>query len=106
MGTLAETAIVNTVYRLPTKEIKLPFSVSEKEVAVWFISSVFCIYIHIVSINIYILPFQTENRNRKPKQFFFICLLLAYHATGNLSFVRLLMKKQREFIHLQRDETD
>ncbi len=43
---------------------------------------------------------QTENRKRKPIQFSLIRLRFAYCANGNLSFVRLLTKKQMEAIFL------
>jgi hypothetical protein len=40
------------------------------------------------------LPFQTENEERKPGRFSLICLLIAHCAKGSLSFVRLFTKKQ------------
>ncbi len=47
------------------------------------------------------LPFQTENW--KPRRFSLIRLPFAHCATKISSFVRLLTKKQTEFIRLQTD---
>ncbi len=60
------------------------------------------IYIYIliyIYIYIYIMPFQTENGS--PRRFSLIHLPFALRTNGSLSFVRSLMKKQTEIIHLQ-----
>jgi hypothetical protein len=49
------------------------------------------------------LPFLTENKKWKLRQFSLIGLLFAYHANGNLTFDRLFMKKETEAIRLQTD---
>jgi hypothetical protein len=48
------------------------------------------------------LPFQTENGKPNPRRFSLICLLFAHRAIS-LSFVHMMMKKQREVIHWQTD---
>jgi hypothetical protein len=60
------------------------------------------IYIHIyISRYIYcMLPFQTEKRKPKPRQFSLIRLPFAHCANGSLSFVSLFIKKQTEDICL------
>ncbi len=47
-------------------------------------------------IYIYIYLCCCFKRKRKPKQFYLIRLPFAHHTNGNLSFVRLLTKKQTE----------
>jgi hypothetical protein len=49
---------------------------------------------------------ETSNGKRKPPRFSLIRLLFAHHASGSLSFVCLLTKKQTEVIRLQTDYTD
>ncbi len=56
------------------------------------------IYIYIfisLFLYIYMLPFQTENRKRKPRRFSLILLPFAHRANGSLSFF-FLTKKQTE----------
>jgi hypothetical protein len=97
-----------TIHRLPTKETKP----RETEVAVFLIvpfsiytSIYICIYIYIETtahiyciygklnyIYTYMLPLQMEDGKRKPRRFSLIRLP---------SFVRWLMKKQTEVIHLK-----
>jgi hypothetical protein len=66
-----------------------------------------CIDIYIVPLYkytengnyIYMLPFQTENKKKKPRRLSLIRLLFARRANGSLSFVRLLMKKQTKILN-------
>ncbi len=82
-----------TVYDLPTKENKLPFSVS-------------CLQLTNGNCRFpYIYP-AVSNGQWKPRQFSFIHLPFAHRAHGSLSFFHLLMKKQIEVIHLQTDWTE
>jgi hypothetical protein len=49
------------------------------------------------------LLFQME---MEAQAIFLNMFTVAHHANVNLSFVRLLMKKQTEIIHLQTEKTD
>jgi hypothetical protein len=87
------------IYRLLTKENKFPFSIFRKQAEVCHFRSLlvpFSIYIYIDwnGISIHMLPFQTENGNRKPRRFSLILSPFAHHANESLLFVRFFMKKQ------------
>jgi hypothetical protein len=92
-----------TVYRLLTKENKLPFplSIFSKNMLKWkhiftyiYIYMYIYMYIYIYPyIYIYMLLFQTENGRRKPRLFSLIRLSFAHHADGSLSFSHLFTKK-------------
>jgi hypothetical protein len=57
-------------------------------------------YILYICIDVYLVPFQIENGRRKPRQFSFTCFPFAHRASGILSFVCLLTRKQKEVIRL------
>ncbi len=121
-----------TVDHLPTKENKLPFSVSvcskktkvchfrftfaaNKQKLSFSVSLVFpmcvwgvylCVCIDIysnINNNFYMLPFQAKDRKQKLRQFSLIRFPFAHWAKVSLSSVRLLIKKQIEVICLQTD---
>ncbi len=95
-----QTSITGTVYPLPTKENKLPFSVS----SVFHTYSIYLyVYIYIevryicilkwqhvcssIDIDIYICAAVTNGkRKRKPRRFSFIRLPFAYRANGSYPF--------------------
>jgi hypothetical protein len=97
-----------TVYCLPTKENKRPFSVSvcSKQTKVFFFrlqkTNGSCHFQLVplrnyqnVDVETWTRRQQTENGKRKPK-FFLTPIVFAHRANGNLSFVRLLTEKQTE----------
>ncbi len=43
------------------------------------------------------LPFQTENRKRKPRQFSLILLPFAHRANGSLSFFFLSQRRKQKY---------
>jgi hypothetical protein len=103
-----------TVYCLPTKENKLPFSVCSNQTEVCHFRFLFAVIkwklpFPLVLFFVYkykytqMLPFHMENGKLMARQFSLICLPIAYWANTSLLFAHLLTKKQAEVIHLQMD---
>ncbi len=65
------------------------------------------IYLYISNYNYkYMLLFQMKTGKRKLRWFYLTHLPFAHPANGNLSFIRLFVKKRTEVMRLQTDYTD